>query len=229
MSVVSQAVQTYYAKAREPKFDPTELRLSETGDCPRKRVLKALGFEPTHPISDEALRTMEAGKMWEDWLIGRICAEWPDVETQVVVETPYGASGHIDALLLGPVDPAPLIVEVKAINQWTPSHTLPKPEHLDQVMAYLHFYGRQHGIRHGLLVYIHRENGAGPFEHPITYDPEHGERIERDLAALRYTIDFGEGIGTPEGMVADRFPCSWTSRTGGGHCIYYGRCWAKAE
>jgi hypothetical protein len=207
-----------------PKYDPRELRLSETGDCPRKRVLKAQGKPVTHQSSDDALRTMETGNLWEHWLAERIGAVTP-ILPQVVVTTPYGASGHID--LLARIDGQELILEIKAVSQWT--KVLPDPRHVQQVQAYLHFYGRQNGISRAQLLYIHRENGAGPFIHPITYDPAEGERIERELQALRVTIDAGADCQIPDGMQADQFPCSWSSRTGGGHCAYYGYCWGHGQ
>lgn len=222
MSIATEAVQAYYEKARRPKFNPAEFRLSESGDCRRKRVLKAMGVDPTHTAPEETFRTMETGHLWENWLVERIRERGLPVATQVVVETPYGASGHIDAVVV--TDAGKLIVECKAVSQW--AKDLPDARHVQQVQAYLHFYGRQRGITQAEIVYIHRENGAGPFPYPVEYDPEAGAAIEAELRELRAHVERKDPPQIPDGMAADKFPCYYKTRQYEVHCPFWGHCWA---
>jgi hypothetical protein len=226
-TLIQQAVSSYYEEQRKPKYEPNELRLSETGDCPRKRALKALGLPVTHPIGRQALETMETGNLWEAWLVERIRSVTPDVETQVGVTAPYGAGGHIDALVWGATPADSLVIECKATSQW--AKDLPDARHVLQVQAYLHFHGIHVGITRAQLVYIHRENGAVQPPIDITYNPAVGLQIQEELQDLRQDIEAGEAPGIPAEMVATKFPCSWTSRTGGGFCAYYGHCWGNGN
>jgi CRISPR/Cas system-associated exonuclease Cas4 (RecB family) len=225
MSIVVQAVKAYYERARQPRFPSSELRLSETGDCPRKRVLLAIGAQPTHHLPEESLRTMETGRLWEEWLVARIRETVKFIDTQVVVETPYGATGHIDIVVAAP--DGWVIVEVKAVSQW--AKELPDPRHVAQVQAYLHFWGRHHGVTRAQIVYIHRETGGGPFPYDIEYSPAMGQAIEEALAELRAMVEAQRVPDIPAEMERDKFPCYFRTKTHEVHCQFYGHCWGEVS
>lgn len=227
MSVAAKAVEKYYQDAREPRYDHRELRLSETGDCARKRVLKAMGVPQTHQIPEAALRVMETGNLWEQWLIKRIEETAIAFSAQVEVRTMYGASGHIDLMVLG--GDGPEINEVKAVSMW--AKAMPDPKHVDQVQAYLHFHGRHHRIARARILYIHRDNGQGPFEYVIDYDPARGAAIEADLAILRGMVDAGDVPPIPEGHTPTSFPCWYESKQQKYqvHCQWFGHCWGSTQ
>lgn len=226
-SLAVRSVRAYYDKARQPKFHPSELRLSEVSDCQRKQVLRILGYQRTHELPVESLRNMETGNIWERWLIERLQESGAMVATQVTVHTPYGATGHID--VKAAEDGAPILHEVKAVSRW--AKVLPDPKHVSQVMAYLHFYGRHHGITRAEIDYLHRDNGAGPFTYAVEYDPAEGEAIEASIKTLRGLVDAKTVPAIPEEMTPRAFPCWYESKQDKYECYcpFWGHCWAAKE
>lgn len=226
MSVATKVVRDYYkGKAQaKPRDDDHALKLMETGDCPRKRVLRAMGYAPTHPMREEGWRTLELTQFWEQWLIDRMMDAGANIE-RVKVETPCGAGGTIRMAVI--TDRGQTIEEPVAVYQY--AKDLPERRHIDRVMAYLHFWGRHHGVYVGLIHYIHRETGAGPITYTVTYNDDHGAKVEAELAELRRLIDIGEAPQVPLSMSPDSYPCSWGKKENPTRCTHYDYCWGKAK
>lgn len=217
----------------ESKFEPREWRMSESGACPRKRVLRVLGYEEREPGGEEAAY-FERGNILESWLGEQYERLHPgSVLRQVEVMGP-GCMGHIDLYL--PEDH--LIVEVKTANDAAVRYGIPKREHLFQVQAYHHF-GRTRGIvidgRVSLLpedtsaeiVYFLLGRELRYAVYPIRHNPVIGQDIENNLLALQEMAGRGEVPPTPAGYAPDSYPCAWQ----GGHrrCPFYDHCWSEQD
>jgi len=223
-------------------FDPKDIRLSESGHkCRRLRVLRALGYEPA-PVADDVLGLFETGNVWEEWFHGLLREEYPrKTRTQMEVQTPYGATGHMDVWF--PKPPAdlgggrPRFYECKAVREGAKYYGLPKDEHLYQVQAYHHF-GRKYGIKWGgqvtklpddtvaEIVYIIRETlEVIPYE--VEYSPDIGEEIETETRRVRRMIDSQEV--PPVELGHAEFPCYYQTKDYEVYCPFYIYCHADAE
>lgn len=228
-SITEAAIAARRQARSRPKFDPTEIRLSESGGCPRQQLLRVTGAEETHPQPAEARLLMETGDVWERMVVESLIDYLgPDrVKMQVEILTPHDSHGHIDAVITLD-DGNRRLVECKATKAGSRKF-LPNERNVRQLQAYLHYYGRHHGITRGELIYVLRETGETvPFI--LTYDPRLGADIDREqkhLAALKVT---GEVPDVASDMKADKFPCYYKTRDYEVHCPYHGHCWsAKGE
>lgn len=213
----------------ESRFDPREWRMSELGSCPRRHVMRVLGYD-AEQHSEEAAAYFERGNILESWLVEQFHKQLPgQVETQVEVLGP-GCAGHIDIYF--PAEA--LIIEAKTANEAAEHYGLPKEEHLWQVQAYLHF-GRQDGIRlngretrlpdnaRAEIVYFLLGRHLRHVVFPVEYNPKIGAEIEQRLLRLQEMARAGEVPEIPADYAADRYPCSW--RGGEVRCPYYRYCW----
>lgn len=226
----------FLATLREPRFDPHELRLSESGACPRKRVLAALGAPETHPAPEEDLGVLMAGHLLEEQVAARYREKYGArrVIVQREIRLPkLGASGHIDIWI-----PAiPLIVECKSTSI-KHRDRLPFESHITQTQAYLHFWGRKHGCRRAEIAYIFRET-LEMAAFPVVYDPWIGQRIEVETLSLRLAINTLRGMPIEQALAHEdmppaqeytgAFPCRWGSNGDERFCPFYGYCAARAE
>lgn len=228
--IVGPVIDRYWLKQREPEEGHSALFLSESMGCQRKRLLRAEKYAETHPIPDENLGLMETGNVWERWLGERLDEAMgaENIQRQVRVVTKYGAGGRMDFLFRGfpTLDITPVIIECKVTRKGAP---IPKEEHIAQVQAYLHFYGREHGITDAELVYIYRET-LEVNTLPIVYDPEKGAKIEADLQNLAAVLEAKELLPVDESYKDNKFPCYYRTRDYECYCPFWGHCWgAKVE
>lgn len=227
MPIASEAVKAYYDTKRinaSPYGKGSLLDISQTGECSRKRVLLALGKDATHHPNDARLRTLESEELWRDWLADLIAESESTLDCRSIYrsEHAFGVGGCVSDTPEGKV-----LTIVQAVSQW--AKNLPSETDFASAQAWLHLYGKQRGIAKAEIAYIHRETGGGPFVHEVTYDPEAGVKIEAELIELAEAIARQNVPEIPGTMAAEKFPCSWTSKTGGGHCQMFGHCWPTDE
>lgn len=233
------------ARMADRKFSPTEIRLSECGACPRKRALRALGFEG-HPLTEEEAATFEEGNLMEDFLAKVLEERYPgSVQRQVVVPVKGRGlppcEGHVDflvwkeaALVEGGPDPyrTPLIVECKTVNRHSASFGLPKQEHVLQVQAYMHFgrFGEARmACNRAEIVYFLKGRRLEWRVYPVAYSAAVGLQVEEELRALWSWVKEGDIPFIPDGYSHDSYPCYWrTASEGTEHfCEMYGHCWDR--
>lgn len=221
MSLVEAAVRAHFQRHQAELTEPRTLDLAETGECPRKRVLRALGATVTRLMPEEAQRAAEAGRMWEQWLIVRMQETGKVYDFYRPIEGLDGVVGWVGLVMEEAGVRIP--VHVKAVSQW--AKNLPDPRHVDPVMAILHFYGRPRGITRAELAYIQRETGAVTLVVPIDYDPARGEAIQAELQGLRQAVDAGEAPPVGGDKAPNAFPCWYKAKAYEVHCPYWGHCW----
>ncbi len=198
----------------EPSFHPGELRLSEVGRCKRAQVLRVLGYEAKE-FNETTAGYFEGGNIHEDYVVNLYRKAEIEIEQQITVPTPYGATGHADIDL-----PDGTIVEVKYVGKSSFENGIPKDEHIWQVMAYLHFLGRKQGE----LVYV-TSHPLRCRAIPVYYTEEAGQQIEATLSELRECIDT-ETL-PPIEFEPDAYPCSWFDQNERQTCPYFEHCHAN--
>lgn len=198
-------------------FDPTEIRLSEVGQCSRRQTLRILGYPPESP-TDEQLAVFHTGHQWEE----RVFRLWADryprrVIRQIRVKTPYG-TGHIDLW----VAPLKKIVEVKTTTRKMRDH-LPLESHVDQLHMYQYWWGARRGATLE-LAYVIKETGE-ILSMPVPYDIARARSLVANLIAVQGAAELTrEPLPIPEEYTAFAYPCGW----GHGRCAFWTHCWGAA-
>lgn len=223
MTAADALKQSYAAEVarRLEEHAVNGLYLSDSGRCPRMRVLKALNVPHRGPSAREIEITM-LGDVIHDYLWQhRIAKVWPDAEREVWLDTPYGRA-RMDAV----VPSENLIVEIKKAKSQDIEH-LPKREHVVQLQAYMHFSSYKRGV----LLYAVLGLGWSELAFDVPYEPSTGAAIEAELDYLRSLIEKHEPPPVPSGYVPTRYPCSWYDKElGVRHWCGYGlHCWREWE
>jgi len=129
--IAADVLKQHFDASMAPKFDTKNLRLSETGQCQRRRVYRALGYEPRE--TPELQGIFQSGHVWEQWAASLLAVRFPDAlyedpaagKEQICLEVPeFGAQGHCD--FLSPSEG--LLVECKNIRIGALHFGLPKED-----------------------------------------------------------------------------------------------------
>lgn len=206
------------------KFDSRELRLSESGGCPRLRAAKLSGAVDDERDTWDA-RYFLAGRLIEREVRSWFSQEFPRrCRQEVEVTHPLG-KGHIDLWF-----PAMRwIVEIKATLA-PDAAGLPRQTHVKQATSYLHFFRDADGRRradYATIAYLilGRPIQLRPF--PVVYRPELGEAIEREMAEIaRYAAD-GTLPEAPEEYSPFAPPCRWKMAGKSRLCPLWDQCWRE--
>lgn len=207
-----------------PRFDSAEFRLSETGACPRLRVLRAQGYEEA-PNTEEDARYFERGHVAEAWVISQYKRRYPRrTRTQVKVYTPFGDVGHIDLW----VPFARKVVEVKSVSRSVFDNTslLPREKDMLQVQAYLHFFrerDRYASIRsdNAELAYIDMDTFR-VVVYPVKRISWLGCDIYKQLKELHKHVE--AGTLPPVTYYPDEEPCLIYTPSGAKRCSFWEHC-----
>ncbi|AEJ39650.1 hypothetical protein TPY_1466 [Sulfobacillus acidophilus TPY] len=204
-----------------PPFDPTEIRLSEAGQCPRRQTLRALGYAAALPTPRE-LAIFETGHWVEDRLAALWEARHPgQVNRQVTVTSPFG-TGHIDLY----IEPLNHIVECKTTTEKRRTE-LPLKSHVDQVTLYLHYWGNARGATAEIAYYIKETGNILAF--PVTYDAARARELIVGLMEVQYAIQLTrEPLPIPDDYQATQYPCAWYTADGLARCPYWEHCWGSS-
>lgn len=218
------------------RFNPRELRISENGGCARKRVLRALEYGETHPMTLADAKNFEKGRAIEAWLTDILDKLYPgEINREVIVNHPYGdpiGEGHID--IEWPAKE--MLVEIKACSEEKAASGLPLKGHIDQLTSYLHFKKDEDGNRKyhfGVIIYlVLGRYGITPKDFPVFYTEEKGEALEAEMRdvwvnhVLRKDLPLVRKEAHAKG-----FPCYWEDRTGNEvtphFCEFHGHCWTE--
>jgi hypothetical protein len=214
MKSSTQVVEEYLNSGVRRQFDSNEIRLSEIGTCERKVTARLAGVKgAAHDAS--TLGTFEAGRYWEKWLLEAYVATGHVVVKDIEVETLYG-TGHIDAM----IDNEKLL-EAKSIKNRM-SGKLPLRSHVEQLMLYLHFWGKPNGIQYGEVAYVFKDDFSVQ-SFPILYDSEVASVLVKRLDRIKAAKESGTILPIPMDMSSGSFPCKWKT----GQCPYWENCWNK--
>lgn len=142
-------------------FNPRSLRLSESGFDPRYRLAKMKGIyeSPVHDLI--TLQMFHLGKLIETVILDEIKQDFPDLQREAEIKTPWGDNGHIDAY----IPSMKLILEVKTAGNNI--ETAPLPYNIWQVQAYLHYHPE---AERALIIYYDRTCQSEPLQFPILHN-----------------------------------------------------------
>ncbi len=173
---------------KKDDFVPNQIRIFHNGHAVHERICEYLEFAGVKHVS----------------------------EVEIPVDPILNVHGRLDVLVVDEIDTSKYkhILELKSIN--LASLAKPKPEHVGQLMYYLH----QMKMNEGYLIYESKVNQR-IFEFQVIYDPD---LVNDILQWFSKCMDFVKRKELPPVLYAKgRYPCSWkTSR-----CKFYDNCWSK--
>lgn len=167
---------------------PRRLWGSDLGYCPRKAMLRVLGYPATIEFSTDAKLKMRAGVVWEDETIAALLDLYGDQRliTQFVLSTPVW-SCKVDAVLDHHTD-RPVLIEHKAVGDkwWNYKSSLPKPEHIAQLWLYGELYRELYDIPPRLILFYRSWGHYAEFALGSADSPT-GLRVEGEIDGIAYT------------------------------------------
>ncbi len=215
---------------------------SEAGGCARKAMLRIQGFQPTREFPIEAKEAMQNGVMFEADTEDALRLTYNGrLSTQVYLVNDQWSCKADFILDIGSAHPT--IIEHKAQGEkwWNFQGSIPKHEHLVQILLYRHLYQEKYGVTPKLILFyrswghyaeleittfddyvdgVMRVQALGemdgePYHKVVALDPE---QLRHHLEHL-YT----------ENILPERFPtkqeglCTFKGRPS---CPMYGHCWS---
>lgn len=180
-------------------FEVKAVRLSESGFDPRYRLAKARGDFVPAPHELMTREMFYIGKKVEEDFLAEVSRKMK-VLREVVVETPWGDEGHVDAYL----PEKRMNIEVKTTSS-NGMKEAPKRINLFQVQAYQTFPFKDKSLppaEKSLIIYIDRECHEEPKIFPVLPVPEYQDLIYRVTERIHEGLklphlpgdDFWEGI-----------------------------------
>lgn len=218
---------------------------SDLQGCPRKAILRVLGYEPTHEFSLSAQESMQAGVVWEAETLRALqeVLGINRVTPQLYLSNRYW-SGLADFVIdLG--SKHPVIVEHKAQSSkwWNYRGCIPREGDLLQLWLYGQLYEEIYRQRPTLILYYRgwtnwAELNVYPDEGCINVsgfiDDQAMERtFEIDAPTLRTQAEALYTQAITEGSIPDRYSiekeglgfCRFKDQP----CTYYGWCWPEQK
>jgi hypothetical protein len=238
MQNIASLLDTYMeSQLHVGKFNPRELRLSENEGCARRRVMRCLQKEQTHPLTIHDARNFEKGRAGEMWVENILAKALPGgIIREAICLHPYGdphGEGHIDI----EYPTGNLLIEVKTTSEEKAAIGLPISSHVTQMQSYLHFHRDANGNQYnhgGILYLVLRRYGIYPVWYPVNRVPEKGNAIEALMQNLWHNYVL-KGIVPYVSQTAHpkAFPCMWESKDGNktvAHpCEFWGHCWNDGD
>ncbi len=218
----------------DERFDPRELRLSEVGGCPRLRAARRAGIVPPDEVGSWDAGYFLRGRLAELVVRAAFLRRYARrFRSERAVTHPWGF-GHADLWL-----PAErLLVEIKSASTDSGDSVpegLPRPEHVAQAQAYLHFLRDGRGRRRAdlaILVYVMAGQRLTWRIYPVCYRPEQGERIEAELGEIDRRAAQGAAlqIPVPAEYSRSQVPCVRYLPSGQAvRCPLHATCWGVAD
>ena len=207
-------------------YETHNLRLSETGRCPRFRHLSANDVEATDD-ANLPWGILEFGNKWEDALMERLCERDSGWNRQLEVSL-FGVLGHVD----GWNEEKKHLLEVKTVSRGARKF-LPNKDNLLQLAAYAasEVDGKPLAPTQATLLYCFREDPAQMVE--FNWDCESNEfkgfmmNSARITSQALTTLDLTTP-DIPDGYTSKKYPCTWRTMHYEYHCPYWTHCWGDS-
>jgi len=195
-------------EARERKY----LYVSDIFQCQRKIMLEYNKLE-TKGFDARTLRVFDNGNKVHERVIKYLADAGYEPEEEITIpENVPNIHGRLDAKIID--GGKPKIVEIKSINMRNVTEA--KPEHVAQLMIYMHFTK----INDGYLIYESKQTQE-LFFFPVTYDKELWDKIDMWIEETNKLMKQNTIPNIPFGFRKDKYPCGW--------CKFQNHCWGEGE
>jgi len=189
---------------------------SRLGGCLRGLYFERLGIKPDKELTERELRVFDAGRIFEDWIVGLIGGqEGVEVETQTRVEDKeLNISGRLDLLLSYQGEKK--IYELKSKHSRAFWYMVEKGEGANRQHEYqLWLYLKMMKVKEGSIIYVSKDDLAIQ-EYPVRLDDKKIEgEVMAELNVLNRAWKFKDATLIP--LVPND---SWKAR----FCRYHSHC-----
>ncbi len=179
--MLRELIDQFYLDREKPR-EQTHFYITDAGKCPRAIFFK-FKQAPRAQLNPRILRVFDHGDYIHRFILrplftlGLVRASEINIPPQELI------GGRADAILT--LEDELYVLDIKSMNSMI-FHRLaePKPENVDQIQLYLHFFK----IRKGLLLYVNKDTQELK-EFLVNYDPELCEKLLKNLRLLKEKID----------------------------------------
>ncbi len=196
--MIKEKIEKFYLERRKDR-DRTYFYITEAGRCPRSIWYNFKKF-PRKEMDARVMRVFENG----DYTHMRIMSSLFSVGAVKAIEVSLEEDivhGRCDGIVV--IDNKPYVLELKSINSFGfKKLEAPKPEHIKQLMLYLHYFK----IQGGIFLYENKDTQALK-EFQISYDKEMAERLIENFRILKHMIE--ENILPPAPPDIDEWECKF--------------------
>ncbi len=181
--MLKELIDKFYSDRKKDKAQD-HFYISSAGKCGREIFFKFKNA-PGKEMDPNILRIFDHGDHIHQMLMKPLLSvrEINVVASEVNIPPMELVSGRADAIISDGKDL--YVLDIKSMNSMVfRSLEEPKPENIDQLQLYLHYFK----IPKGILLYVSKDN-QDLKEFMIDYDKNRAEKLLQDLADLKVKID----------------------------------------
>lgn len=214
-------ITDYIDKAIKKGHNPRKrsaFYFSDAGSCPRKIWFEWFPerFESDIP-SSRLLRIFDNGNKVHERITAYLEQAGILKESEVSIrDNLLNLHGRCDNIVT--INGEDQVIEVKSINLRTVKE--PLPAHIDQLMLYLHYFGKDIGW----LIYESKQTQE-LFEFKIEYDRERVKKLLSWFSKLKENVENLSTPKMPEDYSQGKYPCMYGTE----YCPYWKYCWGDKK
>lgn len=206
--MIKEKIEKFYLERRKDR-DRTYFYITEAGRCPRSVWYNFKKF-PKKEKDARLMRVFENGDYTHMRIMSSLFSIGAVKAIEVALEEDI-VHGRCDGIVV--INNEPYVLELKSINSYGfKKLEAPKPEHIKQLMLYLHYFK----IKNGIFIYENKDN-QDLKEFHITYDKEMAQKLVENFVILRHMVQ--ENILPPVPQNIDEWECRF--------CDYFDECAKK--
>jgi len=189
--MIKEKIEKFYTDKKRD-WDKVSFYVTDAGKCPRAVWFGFKKF-PKKDKDPRVMRVFENGDythmriMSSLFSIGAVKAIELALENELV-------RGRCDGIVV--INNEPYVLELKSINSFAfKKLERPKPDHIKQLMLYLHYFK----IQRGIFLYENKDTQELK-EYMMTYDQKMAESIVQDFHTLKHFIESNTLPPVPMGL-----------------------------
>lgn len=206
--MIKEKIEKFYLERRKDR-DRSYFYITEAGKCQRAIWYNFKKF-PKKEMDARLMRVFENGDYTHMRIMSSLFSIGAVKAIEVALEEDI-VHGRCDGIVV--INNEPYVLELKSINSYGfKKLEAPKPEHIKQLMLYLHFFK----IQKGIFIYENKDN-QDLKEFHISYDKEMAEKLIENFRITKHLID--ENILPPVPANIDEWECRF--------CDFFDECVKK--
>lgn len=213
MNIPIQQLINNAVREREKK-EITSWHISRLGSCLRGLYYERIGAKPDTEFDDRTLRVFEVGKMFEDWVVGKLETQPIKIDTQVRVEDKkLGVSGYAD--VVATYKDTTKVYELKTKHSrsfwYMKKEGKPMRQHEYQLWMYLWLLN----IEEGALIYISKDD-LSILEYPVY---RNDKKLRKEVGTIITLLNWAWRSKDPSILPLPK-DGSWQSK----YCRFHSHC-----
>jgi len=182
--MLKEIIDKFYLEKQKQRKAQTDFYISEAGKCPRQIFFK-LKNAPAKDLEANMLRLFDHGEHMHQLIMKSLIStrDIHVVASEVDIAPQELCHGRADAIIS---DGKELyVLDIKSMNSMVFKNLVePKPENIDQIQLYLHYFN----IKKGILLYVDKDR-LDLKEFIVGYDKNRTDALLANFASLKKQVD----------------------------------------